>query len=62
MSEGRRVVLAEVHHGSPAQERGHVIYAVLRDAETGEAMISATLPYILNAVRERGLVFVKEAA
>jgi hypothetical protein len=54
----RKVVLYNVHHGKG--ERSCYIYAHLRDAETGELIISATLDYILEAVEKRDYLLVSK--
>jgi hypothetical protein len=55
-----KVIMKNVRHGREDQGRDHIIYADLYDAETGELSISATLEYILGAVKHRGYVLVKE--
>jgi hypothetical protein len=46
--------LTKVHHGTG--NRSVYIYAELRDIKTDQLMISATLDYILQAVKERNYI------
>lgn len=55
------VILTDIHHGSKAQGRDHLIYAHVRNADgDGGIIISATLDYCLARIQERGWQLVKE--
>lgn len=53
-----RVILYDIYHGPG--KRSHIIYAHVKDAETKEMIVSATLDYCLDAISARGWVLVKE--
>lgn len=55
----KEVRLENVHHGNEATGRGNYIYARLVEADTGELVISATLDYILMAVKKHNYKLVK---
>lgn len=56
-----KVYLTAIHQGRFLASDGEdIIYACLRDAETKDLVISATLEYCLDAVRDRNYVLVKE--
>jgi hypothetical protein len=50
-------VTVSVHHGRA--DTAKFLYAVVRDAATGEVEIGATLEYCLNVIKERGWLAVK---
>lgn len=45
-------VLVKVFHGSGRNK--DIIYAQVREANTGDLLVSADVDYCLNAIRERG--------
>ena len=45
------VYFEDIHHGFDARKK--YIYAHVRDAKTGELLISATIDYCLDAIKER---------
>jgi hypothetical protein len=46
-----KLVITDIKRGDG--NRSELLYGVLRDAETGELMISATLDYIVDALKDR---------
>jgi len=59
-ADRRRVILTNVRNGSVLRGRDQIIYAEVRDAETKELLISATLKYILEVSEGRGYHFVEQ--
>ena len=47
----RKVIIANIHKGK-GTKNSHLTYANLCDVKTGVLLISATLPYIVNAVND----------
>lgn len=55
----RRVKIADISQNEPNSHlKAYLVYASLRDVDSGELLISATLEYIANAICERQYLLV----
>ncbi len=53
MPDYSNVKICDIHRGKASEIRGDLVYATLRDADTGELLVSATLDYIVEILKER---------